>query len=299
MLKKTIFIQLGSLGIISLFLILAFGLFSYFHKTSQLMTQPQPLMVKTLTPKASAVSLSTTTASAAAVLGAEVKTIAKDVGPKPSSTLPKQLYTIALIGDSLIDTMGENTDYLQTSLSQKYPGTEFKLYNYGIGGQNIEQGLDRFNQPFNYKTRNYPPLPELKPDILIIGSFSYNPFPQHDVAKHDRLLQSMINQGRQIPSQVYVLAEIAPLKNNFGVGPGGVNWPADRAKEQADHIIEQLQGTVKMAQMENVHLINVFEASKVDGNYGNPKFVSSNDGIHPSADGQVFTADIIAKSLKF
>ena len=199
----------------------------------------------------------------------------------------------------MVDTMGENTDYLQKSLTNKYPQTEFKLYNYGIGGQNVEQGLGRFNLPFNFKTRNYPPLSELDPDFLIVGSFSYNPFPQHDVAKHNRLLQSMINQARGTSAKVYLLAEIAPLKVGFGNGPGGVNWPEDKSTLQATHIIEQLNDTVNLAKTENVPLINVYQASKINGNYGNKIYVNSNDGIHPSVEGHILMADIIANTLNF
>jgi len=76
----------------------------------------------------------------------------------------------------MIDTMGENLDYMQKSLGAKYPGTTFKLYNYGIGSQNIEQGLARLNSSFSYQTRNYPPLSKISADVLILGSFAYNPF---------------------------------------------------------------------------------------------------------------------------
>lgn len=212
---------------------------------------------------------------------------------------PAKSYSIALIGDSMIETMGEQTEYLQKSLSAKYPNFEFKLYNYGIGAQNVEQGLNRFNQPFSYKTRNYPPLTEVKPDILIVGSFSYNPFPEHDRAKHQRLLQSLINQARGSAKKVYLLAEIAPLKTGFGEGPGGINWPQARAELQAIQIIELLENAVNLAKMENVPLINAFQASKVDGNYGNKQYVNSHDGIHPSVKGHIFMANFIANTLTF
>lgn len=221
------------------------------------------------------------------------------VAVKEALKLPKPTYSIALIGDSMVETMGENTDYLQKSLSAKYPTTQFKLYNYGIGGQNIEQGLNRFSLPFNYKTRNYPPLPEIHPDILIVGSFSYNPFADHDRTKHSRLLREMINQARGASGRVYLIAEIAPLKTGFGKGVGGINWLEDKAATQALHIIEQLDNAVTLAKTENVPLINAFQSSKTEGNYGNPAYVAPHDGIHPSIAGHVFMANLIAALLAF
>jgi lysophospholipase L1-like esterase len=199
----------------------------------------------------------------------------------------------------MVETMGENTDYLQKSLASRYPSTQFKLYNYGIGGQNVEQGLSRFPSPFNYKTRNYPPLSEIHPDILIVGSFSYNPFAEHDRTKHSRLLREMVNQARGVSGRVYLLAEIAPLKDGFGQGVGGINWPEDKATTQAVHIIEQLDDSVTVAKTENVPLINAYQSSKVNGNYGNKIYVATHDGIHPSIEGHVFMANLIASLLSF
>lgn len=53
--------------------------------------------------------------------------------PTPSPKPSKSTYTIAIIGDSMADTMGESMEYLQESLKARYPQTNFNLYNYGIG----------------------------------------------------------------------------------------------------------------------------------------------------------------------
>ena len=87
--------------------------------------------------------------------------------PSPAPKLSKSTYTIALFGDSMIDTMGENLDYLDKALKAKYPQTNFQLYNYGIGSQNVEEGLARFENNFSYQSRNYPPIGQIKPDVII------------------------------------------------------------------------------------------------------------------------------------
>ncbi len=227
-------------------------------------------------------------------------TSSPSVTPTPSTmSLKKQSYSIALFGDSMIDTMGENLEPLQKVLANTYPDTKFNLYNYGIGGQNVEQGLMRFESSFVNRERNFPPLSTLRPDILIIGSFAYNPFSTHDKNKHYTLLKELITKSKAISSNIYLLAEIAPLKNGFGSGKNGVNMPEDFAYQHAKNIIEQLDNIVNLASSENVPLINAYHKSRIDGIFGDPYLVNKDDGIHPSAAGHAFTAKLIIASIKF
>lgn len=219
--------------------------------------------------------------------------------PTPTTfiVLKKASYSIAIFGDSMVDTMGEKLEYLQKALANKYPRTKFNLYNYGIGGQNVEQGLARFESSFVNKERQYPPLSAINPDVLIIGSFAYNPFSAHDRNRHYVLLKDLITKAKSVSLHVYLLAEIAPLKTGFGKGKNGVNIPEDAALERASHIIEQLDDVINLSRIENIPLINVYYESKVDGSFGNSKFVNKDDGIHPSEAGHLFTAELIVKNI--
>lgn len=216
----------------------------------------------------------------------------------PLLKLSKVEYTIALYGDSMIDTMGEHLEYLQKSLKAKYPQTNFKMYNFGIGGQNVAQGLARFNEAFSYQTRNYPAIAQINADVIVIGSFAYNPFPNHDKNRHWSTLSQLVADAKNSGAEVYLLAEIGPLKNAFGRGQHGINWPEDLAKAHVDHIIEQLENAVYLAKSQNIPLINAYEASKIDFRYGNRVYVNADDGIHPSVEGHVLMANLIANSLK-
>lgn len=217
--------------------------------------------------------------------------------PTPHFSLKKSSYTIALFGDSMIDIMGEKVEILQKILSNKYPSTEFTLYNYGIGGQNIEQGLARFENAFINKERSFPPLTAISPDVLIIGSFAYNPFSPHDKNKHYVLLRELVNKAKKVSSRVYLLAEIAPLEMGFGKGKNGVNMPEEAAQAHAEQIIEQLDNVINLSTTENIPLINVYYLSRINGSYGDPYFVNKDDGIHPSYAGNVFTSELIVKNI--
>lgn len=216
--------------------------------------------------------------------------------PTPLPKLSKSTYTIATFGDSMVDTMGENLDYLDKALKAKYPETKFNLYNYGIGSQNIEEGVARFEKSFSYQTRNYPPITEIKPDLIILGSFSYNPFPNHDKNRHFQKLSELVQKAKQVSPNVYLLVEIAPRETGFGKGNGGVNWPEDIARDHALKIIDQLENALSMESQ--ITLINSYEKSLYKGKFGNPVYVDGNDGIHPSVEGHVLMANLISRTIK-
>ncbi|MEK7516985.1 MAG: SGNH/GDSL hydrolase family protein [Patescibacteria group bacterium] len=219
--------------------------------------------------------------------------------PTPTIAPQKPSYSIAIFGDSMVDTMGEKLEYLQEILANKYPQTKFNLYNYGIGGQNVEQGLARFESTFVNRERHFPPLPELNPDILIIGSFAYNPFPTHDRNKHYALLRELVAKARTLHSRIYLLAEVAPLKIGFGKGKNGVNMLEEEASKHAIRILEQLDNIVNLSLSENIPLVNIYHLSRIDGVYGDPYYVNQDDGIHPSFAGHAFSADQIVQKITF
>ena len=100
-----------------------------------------------------------------------------------------------------------------------------------------------------------------------------------------------------LTQNVYILSEIAPLKEGFGKGPGGVNWPLDLSYKQAQNIVEQLENAVNVSKVENITLINAYKESLIKGKFGNPVYVSGNDGIHPSVEGHVLMANLIARTI--
>lgn len=219
--------------------------------------------------------------------------------PTPTPALSKKVYTIAAIGDSMIETMGPSLDYVLRGLKQKYPGTEFITYNYGIGGEKVTGGLFRLNKPFDQIGRHYPAISDLKPDFLIVGSYAYNPFDVPNPTVHRNQLAELVNQARQISGKVYMLAEIAPLKDGFGVGPGGVNWPENLADKQTAEIEDQMKNVFDIAKTLTVPVIDVYDQSKdFASNYGQQKYVSGYDGIHPSEEGEIFMAKIIVDNLE-
>ncbi|MDO8610048.1 MAG: SGNH/GDSL hydrolase family protein [bacterium] len=214
--------------------------------------------------------------------------------PAPYSGKPykKHTYTIAIYGDSMVDTMGENLEYVHTSLKQLYPYVNFKLYNYGKGSENVEMSLQRIYDKLDYKDRHYPPITDLKPDLIIIGSFAYNPFSPFDKDRYWVAMTKLVEDFEKITPQVYMMAEINPLRKTFGKGPNGVNWDEQTAFNHSGNILKLMENTISLSGNLHIPLIDVFNRSiNIQG------LTDPNDGIHPSVKGMQFTANIIANTL--
>lgn len=219
------------------------------------------------------------------------------VTPTPIK-LSKNTYVIAAYGDSMIDTMGENLEHLDAALKEKYGGhVSFKLYNYGIGATNLENGLSRWDSNFVNRKRSFPSISSLHPDVIILGSYSYNPFSPFDPEKQKQLLTQLIEKAKGTGAGVYVLDEIAPLYDGFGMGPKGPNLSTESAHLQAQNILTQLKNVPSVVKKEGVGLIDILRYTQTHGEYGNRYYTNPDDGIHPSDYGQVFTAEKIVGAI--
>jgi uncharacterized surface protein with fasciclin (FAS1) repeats len=211
----------------------------------------------------------------------------------------KRTYSIVFIGDSLVDTMQTSFPYVTESLHNRFPDVDFKLYNYGIGAENVETGLTRFDQQLIYKDRIYPPLSTLSPDMIIIGSWAYNPFSPNDPQKHKILLTEVVRKAQATGAHIYLLEELAPLGADFAKGVGGVSFSKEEAIKHSERIIEQLQNAKDIAKSLYIPLIDVYDKTKLPtSKFGQIIYTNQTDGIHPSPLGHRLTADIITQTVQ-
>jgi hypothetical protein len=199
----------------------------------------------------------------------------------------------------MVETMGAGLPYIYKELTKKYPKIDFALYNFGIGSENVVEGISRFALPYAYKDQKHEPLPELGADIIVVGSYSYNPITPFDKNEAWLLLSDLVGKIKSHTKRVYILAEQAPIKDGFGQGPGGVNWPPEITGGHVENIILGLKNAVGLAEALEVGLINVYEESLAENSgYGKEELVTKHDGVHYSEEGQRFTAKVIADSIE-
>ncbi|OGK29858.1 hypothetical protein A3I56_00970 [Candidatus Roizmanbacteria bacterium RIFCSPLOWO2_02_FULL_43_10] len=220
--------------------------------------------------------------------------------PTPGIALQKSVYTIALVGDSMVDTMGEEGDYLRDALTRKYPNVQFVIYNYGEGARNVTQGLEQFHEPLRYKDRNFKSIDSVKPDVIVVGSFAYNPFDPHDRNLHWLQYTRLVQEAQKITPNVYMLAETAPIRSGFGLGPNGVLWDPQTAWSQTGKIIEQLKNVLGLSEALHVPIIDAYTPSLVDGREeGRRELINPSDNIHPSIQGHEMMAERMAEKIRF
>lgn len=205
--------------------------------------------------------------------------------------------TIALYGDSMVDTMETGLPYLDQALKKYYPEAQFKLLNYGIGAQNIETAWERLGQDYHYKDRDYPPITQLGANLIILESFAYNPMGESGLDTQWLKLSQMVSQAQASGSKVMLLATIAPTRTKFGQGPGGVNWPAETAWQQAELIKKYLENTLRLAENLGVPVVDAYHASLLSDGEANLTYINANDHIHPSVAGERLISELIAKKI--
>ena len=216
--------------------------------------------------------------------------------PQPSptataGTAKKKSYTIAFLGDSMIDTMGPGLPAVGSKLSAAFPTTDFTLLNYGAGGTNIDYGIERI-----------PTMTEAHPDIIVLESFAYNPFPDPNggVDRHWLALARAVDTIRaNIPNaKIIIAASIAPNSTVFCDGAPGLAFSVQDKIERTTIIKQYLDSTVKFAQSQHLPLADAYHAS-LDGNgEGKLMYINSGDHIHYSDAGRALFAQKVLSALQ-
>ena len=209
-------------------------------------------------------------------------------------------YTIIFVGDSMVDSLGENFDYLRQDFKDYYPNTVFGLFNYGYGSTNILSLEERLNSATTYRDKTNEAIIDKYIDIIIIGSFGHNPLSElpleEGLKKQTEALNDIVLQlVTEKPNTLIVfLAEFGPSENNYAKGVVDLNsqqrsiWVNERKAYINNHI--------DYANGHNIPLINVYEKSLVNEDV-NLDYINKDDYIHPSSTGLIFMSKTIADFL--
>lgn len=218
--------------------------------------------------------------------------------PEPTPPVTrKSSYTIAVLGDSMVDTLGPGIPHLADALKKIYPRTDFLLYNYGVGGTNIDYGLQRLTSDYLYLDNPVPALVNRHPDIVVVESFGYNPysFDEGALEKHWLALANIVDtlKGRIPNVKIIIAATIAPDANTFGDGGAGLAFgPEDKQKRTAT-IKQYLENAVKFAQSQHLPLADAYTPSLV----GTARYINPGDHIHPSEEGKQLFAQKVTEAI--
>ena len=234
----------------------------------------------------------------------EATPVASLVTPTPTITTRKSKkpsMTITVIGDSMVDTLGPEVGGLASKLRTTYPATNFTIINHGVGAENIDSGLVRLTNGYTYLGAARPSVISQKPDVIIIESFGYNPYPFDEGAltKHWLQLSYMVDTVKQqLPeTKIMIAATIAPNWNVFGDGAPFINFSAEGKKQKVDTIKSYIDNAVKFAKGQKLPLADAFHTTMDSTGNGKLGYINGGDHIHYSDSGRSYMASILSAAL--
>jgi hypothetical protein len=223
--------------------------------------------------------------------------------PSAIATKPayKKSFTISLLGDSMIDTLGPDGGGLVAKLRVLYPGSEFIIRNHGVGAENIDSGIYRLTHSYTNLGIDRPSVVSEKPDIIVVESFGYNPFSQVIGAldRHWLALAEIVRTiHEQLPNTKIVIAvTIAPNQTVFGDGAPGIHYSIYEKKQKVKTIHEYLESSLAFAKGEHIPFADAYTSSRESNGDGKIELINNGDHIHYSPEGRDFFAQTVANAI--
>lgn len=220
--------------------------------------------------------------------------------PTPTASIIKsnQTYKLALVGDSMIDTLSENI--CQKSFASYFPGARFDLLKYGYGSTTIESALKRLTETTVYLGKNNSPILSQKPNLIVIESFAYNNYGNSEsgINRYRQALRDILKTiNDQSPKTKIVLAAtIAPNSISFGNGLKDTHFSALEKIEKTSTIKLYLQNIINFGSENNLPVANAYQPSLFNQE-GLESLISSGDHLHPSPLGTQLFCDTLAKTI--
>lgn len=209
--------------------------------------------------------------------------------------VPADSYTIIMVGDSMTEALGLNSDKLREYLKAHYPNKTFGIFNLAKGSTNILSVQEILEKDI---------LPSREFEVILIESFGYNPLSTYPLETGlniqtqalDKMVSTIrtVKQRAKVNSIIVFVATIAPNRESFG--KGAIDLPDEERVKSADERSAYIKNHIEYAKSRDIPLINIYEKSLKDGT-GNPEYIKGDTFIHPSAKGVDFISREIADFL--
>jgi len=203
---------------------------------------------------------------------------------------------IAILGDSMVDTLGKDLVDLRKLLESKYPDKTFALFNHGQGATNMDQGCVRLTETTTYLQTDYPPLLSYQPNILVIESFAYNHWSSasHDLDRQWITLARCLDTVRKQSPKTQVILSTTIGPDPKTIGDGKLNWPTAVKAEWSATTKAYLQNMIRFASSEKYPLADAYTPSLDTTGNGKAIYINQTDHLHPSEQGKkLFSQKII------
>lgn len=213
----------------------------------------------------------------------------------------KDSYTLIIIGDSMVDVMGENFDSLRDSLKAHYPNTTFGIFNYGFGSTTLESLMDRLTTVTENEGNKYSPVLSRQFDIIIIESFGHNPLIKNGLEsgliQQEKILSEAVNRisNEHQNSLIIFLATIGANSEKYADGIKSMK--NNNSTEMAEIRNTFIENHIKFAEEHNIPIIDVYNNTLNESGTTAEKYIDPDSWIHPSDTGIDYISQTIADYL--
>lgn len=218
-------------------------------------------------------------------------------------TAKKHAFTISLVGDSMTDTLGPVGGGLASRLNSAYPKAIFTIINHGVGAENIDSGLRRLTNGYSYLGLGRNAVVSEKPDIIVIESFGYNPYPLPDIndalTTHWLRLAAMIDTiRRELPeTKIVIAATIAPNWDVFGDGAPGLSFSPEGKRIKVEEIKKYIENAIAFAKSQGIPLADSYHPTLDATGNGRVQYINGGDHIHYSDSGRALFSQTVANTI--
>jgi lysophospholipase L1-like esterase len=214
----------------------------------------------------------------------------------------KQVYKIAMIGDSMTAALGPHggslSDYMNSLYKKNAQDPQRIIIDNYAKSSNILAVNNELTQKTTINEYTFGPLLSENYDLILVESYGYNPLSQFGIDDGikqqnlalDTLMKTLITA---LPhADIVFVATIAPNKENYAKATQPSYSAADRAKLAAERIA-YIKNHIDYAKSHNIPLINIYQASLTQNGDGNMVYINPTDDIHPSFAGIDFISHAI------
>lgn len=223
-------------------------------------------------------------------------------------------FRIALTGDSMLSRWGAQCPQLGAALKRQYQRSEFEIFNHGLSGSRVGNGLWRVTQRYstNLDARSAESshtdqwnesLAWCDPTLVIVESFAYTNRIDgaEGLSEYRDVLRRMVEAIQQSTgAKILFCVTIAPLREHFlDNAPAYLNTSRATKQRFADDVTLYLDEARRIAQDERWLLADVAtEIHKRVANGENAqRFVDQNDFHHLSPYGLQIQATVIVRAI--
>lgn len=236
------------------------------------------------------------------LISSQIEKVVEKVSRALGVDRASSILTVALLGDSMTDVLQPDLPQLKEALGKRFPGTKFKLYNFGVGASNMEYGLYRLTNEYDYLGKHFPSVLSVGPDVLVIESFAYNNFgdTKKGLDKQWLLLGEITTKVKELSpkTKIVLAAAIAPNSSVYGDGIDGIDWPLDQKKARVATVKRYLENLINFAHSQKYPLADAYHQSMDSHGEGKLKYISTADHVHPSGPGGVLFCQQVAETVR-